>query len=113
MKRVFEFQLMPGVLALKKKTFNVDSIDVYKGDISNASINESDHDVKAVARATIHHHSEESEGYLQPNEAQLKNMKNFIEEGGLDFGDVSIWVCPSSCQASIEEYALVQAPSDF
>jgi hypothetical protein len=32
---------------------------------------------------------------------------------GFDFGVVSIWSCPNSCEACSQEVAIVQAPSDM
>ena len=108
-KRVFECQIMPGVLALKKKTFYVDSNTIYKQEVS--SISTCDNTKKCFASRASD--VAENEEQFKPTDAQLMNMRDLINESGLDFGVVVIWVCPNSCYDSIEEYALVQAPPDF
>jgi hypothetical protein len=51
--------------------------------------------------------------YPQPTATQLRQIQSRIDDGGLDFGVVTVWSCPDSCAGSSSEVAIVQAPADF
>lgn len=107
-KRVFEFQLMPGVLALKKNTFLAGKTEVYKASRDGSAEEERDtNDTTSTSKQKV-----DDDKYPQPTKRQLEHMQRFIDDG-LDFGVVSVWVCPNTCPGGVEEVAVVQSPPDF
>lgn len=110
-KRVFEFQLMPGLLTLKKKTYLAGSTDAYE--VTMYSDERASKGERHSTDATITVSEACDDGkYPQPTEGQLQHMQRFIDDG-LDFGVVSVWVCPNACAEGTEEAAIVQPPPDF
>jgi hypothetical protein len=46
-------------------------------------------------------------------ESSLARLVALIEDGGLDFGVLAVWVCPASCEGGGREVGVVQAPPDI
>ena len=109
-RRVFEVQLMPAILTLNVTVVNNVTGVVQKK--SNMSLESSIKKNAAAGAGAGASAGNESAHYPQPTASQLEKLKSVIDDG-LDFGVLSIWVCPNSCEASVSEAALVQVPADF
>ena len=90
-ERVFELQLMPGLLSYIPKK------------------------IASTIREEVELESPASESILESNSPSKAQMDIFLQDidDGIDFGVVGVWTCSSSCSEGIEEVLRVQGPSDI
>ena len=114
--RVFECQLMPGLLSLINTTTTTTSAIT-----TTSTTNVTAREQEKVGSKSLHSTININDPLAKPSAEDLLRFQQSLGDE-LDFGVVAIYVCPDSCNSSSRkkdssrystEVAIVQAPSDI
>ena len=126
-KRCFEMQLMPALLALREQGVSGRETPRQAAPTAKSIAEQGGKEQGGEAQDTAAQEYSSSgsiggdedddaafvsEAYAKPTESQFADLLQRLGDG-MDFGVLSIYSCPESCQGGNEECVVVQPPSDI